>query len=57
MAAYHGFAAYYRRRAAEQRTRADLARTAHARALHLELAEIFEERALVVEASRGTDPT
>jgi hypothetical protein len=57
MSTYQGTAAYYRRRAAEQRSRAALARTAPARTLYHELADIFEERALIVEASRGVDPT
>ena len=52
MAVHFGFAAYYRRRAAEERARARLAQAEHEATLHHELADHFEERALIVEASR-----
>ena len=53
MSFYQGTAIYYRRRAEEERRRGALALTPREQALHLELADIFEERALIVEASRS----
>ncbi len=52
MAPLHDCAAYYRRRAAEERKKAECAPSEVLRRSHIELADLLLERALIAERQR-----
>ena len=56
MAAHHDTAAYFRRRAAEERAKGERAPNENVRQLHCELADLFDERALITEQATQDTP-
>ena len=51
MVPHHDHAAYYRRRSAEERKKAERAPNEIVRRAHIELADLLAERALIAERS------
>ena len=56
MAAHHDTAAYFHSRAAEERAKAERAPNENVRRLYCELADLFDERALIAEQATQDTP-
>ena len=56
MTAHHDIAAYFRRRAAEERAKGERLPNENARRLHYELADLLDERAVIAEQAKRVAP-
>ena len=56
MTSYDDTAAYFRRRAAEERAKGERAANEKVQRLHFELADILTERALIAEKPKPMEP-